>query len=66
MALFEENIEQAENPNWEQFDNEFKHVHDWRTYITGEVREKWAAIDLEARCIVINIAQSCADKEHWD
>ena len=66
MALFEENIEQAENPNWEQFDNEWKHVHDWRTYITDEVREQWAVIDLEARCIAINIAQSCADQEHWD
>ncbi len=64
--LFEENKDSANNPDWEGYDDEWKHVHDWRTYITNEVRERWAAIDLEARCIVINIAQSCADEEHWN
>ena len=66
VALFKENIEQAENPNWEQFDSEWLHVHDWRSYITDEVRKQWALIDLEARCIVIHIAQACANKESWD
>lgn len=65
-ASFKDNIEQAENPNWEQFDSESKPVHDWRAYITDEVREQWAVIDLKARCIVIHIAQSCADQEDWD
>ena len=62
---FKENIEQAENPNWEQFDSELKPVHDWRSYITDEVREQWDVIGLEARCIVIHIAQACANKESW-
>ena len=66
VALFKENIEQAENPDWEQFDSKWLHVHDWRSYITDEVREQWALIDLEARCIVIHIAQACANKESWD
>ena len=66
MALFEENTEKAENPNWDEFDNERKQVHDWRTYIMDEIREQWDVIELEARCIVIEMAQSCADKESWD
>ncbi len=66
MVLFEENIEQANNPEWDDFDSKLKHVHDWRTYITDEVRHNWECIDLEAKCIVIHIAQSCADNERWD
>jgi len=66
MALFEDNIEQAKNPDWEEFDKKYKRVHDWRTYITPEVRKQWDFIDLEARCIVIHIAQEVADSEHWE
>jgi hypothetical protein len=64
--MFDEHIEEAMNPNWEEFDKQWKHVHDWRTYITDEVREVWNDIDLEARCIVIHIAQASADSESWE
>ena len=66
MTLFSENIAKAENPEWEEFDNNRPHVHDWQTYITDEVRKHWAAIDLEARCVAIHIAESCAGLEEWD
>ncbi len=64
--LCEENKEQAENPQWEDFDKQWKHVHDWRTYVTTEIRVAWFDIDVATRCLIISIAQEAADHEHWD
>ena len=66
IMLFEENIEQATNPKFEEFDKEWKPVHDWRTYVTDGIRQEWFNLDIEPRCIIIHIAQECADKEHWN
>ncbi len=64
--LFEENIPEAKNPRFKEFDNRCQHIHDWITYLTKEVRDSWFDLDLEVRCIIINIAQACADREKWD
>ena len=64
--LCEENKDQAESPQWGGFDKQWKHVHDWRTYVTDEIRAAWFDIDVAARCLIISIAQECADREHWD
>jgi len=59
-------LSQAKNPDWDEFYKHNRHVHDWRTYITDEVRENWDNLNLETRCVAINIAQACADRENWD
>jgi len=64
--LYEENKEEANNPKWEEFDKQWKHVHDWRTYINEEIRESWFDLSIQARCLVIEVAQECANREHWD
>ena len=62
MDLFKE----AVYPNWEQYDKQTKHVHDWRSYITDGVRMAWFEIPLEGRIAVIEVAQECADGEGWN
>ena len=64
--IVDKHREAAETPNWAEFDNAFKHVHDWRTYVTASVRSAWALIALEGRCALIDCCQEAADREHWD
>lgn len=60
------NFEDAVNPKWEKFDAEFKHVHDWRTYVTDGVRAAWGNLSIETRLAVIECCQNAADAEHWN
>lgn len=59
-------IESAKNPDWEEFDKEWKHVHDWRTYITEEVKTNWDKIPLIGRCAIISCCKEVASRENWD
>lgn len=56
----------AVNPNWEEFDREWKHVHDWRTYVPRDLRADWGMLPLIARCAVIHCCQEAAGREEWD
>lgn len=62
----EHRIKQAENPRFEEFDKEYKHVHDWRNYVSEEVRKVWFSLPLIARLAVIDCCEEVADKENWD
>ena len=66
LKFLHEYIDQAKNPSWEKFDAQYKHVHDWRTYISDEVREKWDLFTMESKCLAIHISQEVADREYWD
>lgn len=66
MDFIEENKEEASSPEWGEFDSKWKHVHDWRTYITDELRQNWDSLSLETRCALVNCCQQCADAEIWN
>lgn len=59
-------LKEAQNPDWEIFDAEAMHVHDWRSYITDEVREMWFNIPLIGRCAVIACCENVASNEEWN
>lgn len=61
-----EHIKDAENPDWEEFNKAWKHVHDWRTYVTEEVRIMWELIPLIGRCAIISCCERVASNEEWD
>lgn len=60
------NFEDAINPKWEEFDAEFRHVHDWRTYVTAGVRAAWDTLSMETRLAVMECCQQAAAGEHWE
>jgi len=64
--MIEQYKEQAENPNWKEFDKQRKHIHDWRTYITEEVRVIWEDVSLIGRCAIISCCENVAGNEEWD
>lgn len=61
-----DNIASAKNPDWEEFDRQFKHIHEWQTYITDEVRFNWNKIPLIGRCAIISCCEEMASNENWD
>lgn len=63
---YEQYTAEAENPNWEVFDSKHKHIHDWRSYITDEVRENWFDISLIGRCALISCCEVVANDEEWE
>jgi hypothetical protein len=65
-SALEQHREAALSPDWADFDNRNKHVHDWRTYVTDEVRAIWETIPLEGRMALIHCCESAADREEWD
>lgn len=65
-ALFDRWILQAEDARWEEFDQASKHVHDWRTYVSEDVRAMWDTLPLIARCAIIDCCEASADREEWD
>ena len=64
--LIETYREKAENANWPEFDAYWKHVMDWRKYVTPEVRAAWGFLPLAARCAVVSICEVQASEEVWD
>ena len=59
-------LEEARNPDWEEFDSLNKRIHDWRSYVTEEVREAWFSLPEIARCVVILCCDETAGNEEWD
>ena len=41
-------------------------VHDWRNYISDELRGIWHTFTPEQRRAIANNAQDIADREEWD
>jgi len=66
IKLVNEHYNEAVNPNWKEFDRQWKHIHDWRTYITDEVRTNWDKIPLIGRCAIISCCKETAGNENWD
>jgi hypothetical protein len=60
------NLEDVINPKWEEFDAKYKHVHDWRSYVTNEVRHLWFALSFETRVAVIACCEKAASEENWE
>lgn len=50
------------SPDW----NDKRRCHDWRNYISEELREIWETFTLEQKRIIARNAQNIADKEEWD
>ena len=53
-------------PNWDDYNKEYKHVHDWRRYMNGALRVHWPHMTLISRAVVAVALQDTADKEEWD
>jgi hypothetical protein len=62
----EKHRDPALNPNWAEFDSRSKHTHDWRTYVTDEVRAIWDTIPVEGRMALIDCCESAANLEEWN
>lgn len=54
--------ELALNPNWR---NTHK-VHDWRNYISEEVRNMWETFNEQQKIALMNQANQQAECEDWD
>ena len=52
----------ATNPNWSQASR----VHDWRNYISDEVKRLWDGFSIPQRAALVRQAQAIADREEWD
>jgi hypothetical protein len=52
------------NPDWVLTGH--KHVHEWRCYVTDEVKAMWPSFTPEQRAAIGRMAQAAADQEHWD
>ena len=65
---YEEFVEKAENPDWEDFDKQWNHIHDWRTYVdyVEDVRKNWDSIPLIGRCAIVACCEEMAGNENWD
>ena len=50
------------DPKWRDVDR----VHNWRNYVTAELREKWPQFSEETRRIVAECLQDIANREDWD
>jgi len=50
------------NPDWERR----QRVHNWRNYISEEVRAKWQTFTPEQRAALARQAEETSDHEEWD
>lgn len=50
------------NPEWENIGR----VHDWRNYISTQLRGIWSELSLDARIVAYYIAEEIAGQEEWD
>lgn len=51
-----------ENPDWDAAGR----VHDWRNYISDDVRAIWHTFTLEQRRLLAEQADAFADREEWE
>lgn len=49
-------------PKW----NEAGRVHDWRNYISEELRKMWGAFTPDQKAALARNADEQALREHWD
>jgi hypothetical protein len=60
-------VDRASFVDWPEFHQQTKHMHDWRTYVPTELRDKaWDALTLETRCALVAAGEEMADREDWD
>ena len=55
-----------EKPGWDLPDFHAKRMHDWRSYISHELREMWHTFTPEQQAAIARNAQAQADAEEWD
>ena len=54
-------------PDWDipDWDNAWR-VHDWKNYVSREVRAKWAAFSDEMKMMLARQADELAGNEEWE
>lgn len=62
----EQHREAALNPDWAEYDRVYKHIHDWRSYVTAEVRAVWDEIPIEGRLAIVHCCEETASREEWN
>ena len=50
------------SPNWDVFTK----THNWRNYISEELRSMWESFTDEQKAAIATNAQEIADREDWD
>lgn len=55
-------LKEIEHPKWDAA----LRTHDWRNYISYDIREAWPNLSLETKTVVYRVAQEVADDEDWD
>jgi len=51
---------------WHDFEPAWKNAHDWRKYVTGDLREIWQSFTLGQKLAIAENAQRIADSEEWE
>ena len=51
-----------EHPDWDAAGK----VHDWRNYISDEVRQMWESFTTEQKAAIARQADNLAGREEWD
>ena len=59
-------VKEVFSPDFEEFDRLGKRVHNWRTYVTGGIRNNWNNLSVETRLAVIEVCEEVADAEEWN
>ena len=54
------------HPNWAEYDSDMTPVHDWRGYISTDLRAAWDTFTKEQRRLIAENAQVIADREVWE
>jgi hypothetical protein len=54
------------NPNFEAFDKDHKHVHEWLSYISNTLRVLWDGFEDIEKAAIAASAEATAGHEDWD
>lgn len=60
--MYHETPKDWENPDW----GNIERVHEWKLYISDEVKTMWWTFKLDQREALARQAQEMADMEEWD
>lgn len=66
MRFIGKNKEEANNPNFQNIIKYGPMVHDWRRYVTQDIKDNWDNLSLETRAALVEVCQEVADNEKWD
>jgi hypothetical protein len=58
--------EDYREPEFERFDAQEKHVHEWLSYISPALRALWPSFTHEQKAAIAANAERLASNEHWD